>query len=75
MRSPKLELLEVQKRVKGADIQWGLFPPPSTYQIGAGGRHLKFGRETPLTNLYVRLLDEVGVQVKSFGDSTGKLDI
>lgn len=39
------------------------------------GRHLRYGRETPLTNLYMTLLDQVGVKLKSFGDSNGKLKI
>jgi hypothetical protein len=37
------------------------------------GQHLRVRRETPLTNLYVSLLDNVGVRVSSFGDSTGRL--
>ena len=38
-----------------------------------GGRHLRYGTDTPVTNLYVSLLDKLGVPVESFGDSTGKL--
>ena len=38
------------------------------------GRHVKYPKETPLTNLYVSMLDRMGVQVDSFGDSTGRLD-
>jgi hypothetical protein len=37
------------------------------------GRHVNLGENTPMTNLYVRMLDEVGVKVDSFGDSTGRL--
>lgn len=37
------------------------------------GRHLRFPRETPLTNLWLSLLDRVGVSVDAFGDSTGRL--
>lgn len=37
------------------------------------GRHVRFSRETPLTNLFLSLLDNVGVNVPSFGDSTGRL--
>lgn len=44
---------------------------------GAGtlktGRHLRFPKETPLMNLYLAMLDRVGVNVPSFGDSTGRL--
>ena len=34
------------------------------------GRHVDLG-ETPLNNLFVRMLEEVGMPGKSFGDSTG----
>ena len=40
----------------------------------AGGRHVAFpGDTTPLTNLYLTMLDKVGVPTDSLGDSTGKL--
>jgi len=38
------------------------------------GRHLKYPRNTPMTNLYLTLLDRVGVPLDRFGDSTGRLD-
>jgi hypothetical protein len=38
------------------------------------GRHLRYPKETPLTNLYLSLLDRMGVTLDSFGDSTGRLD-
>jgi hypothetical protein len=37
------------------------------------GRHLNFGHETPLNNLYVSMLDRMGVPAEKVGDSTGKL--
>jgi hypothetical protein len=41
----------------------------------AGGRHIKFpGDTTPLTNLYLTMLDKVGVPTEKLGDSTGKLN-
>lgn len=44
---------------------------------GAGtltqGQHLKFANPTPMCNLFVSMLDRVGVKTDSFGDSTGKL--
>ena len=41
----------------------------------AGGRHLKYpGDETPLTNLYLTMLDKVGVPTEKLGDSTGRLN-
>jgi hypothetical protein len=38
------------------------------------GRHVRYPRETPLTNLYLGLLDRMGAPVDAFGDSTGKLE-
>ncbi|MHC5018557.1 MAG: DUF1552 domain-containing protein [Planctomycetota bacterium] len=38
------------------------------------GRHVRYTRETPLCNLFVSLLDRVGVKTARFGDSTGPLD-
>jgi hypothetical protein len=38
------------------------------------GRHIRYRFNTPLTNLYVGLLDRVGVPTQSFGDSTGHLE-
>ncbi len=37
------------------------------------GRHVRLPKETPLTNLYVSMLDRMGVTVDRFGDSTGRL--
>ena len=37
------------------------------------GRHVDLRGEVPLSNLYVRMLNEFGVSAKSFGDSTGVL--
>jgi hypothetical protein len=37
------------------------------------GRHVELGENVPLSNLYLRMLDEFGVKQKSFGDSTGTL--
>ncbi len=40
-----------------------------------GGRHLVFpGDRTPLTNLYLTMLDKVGVPTERLGDSTGRLN-
>lgn len=38
-----------------------------------GGRHLVVPSETPMTNLYLTLLDHMGVAGDSLGDSTGRL--
>ena len=40
-----------------------------------GGRHLRFPRETPLTNLYMTVLDKVGVPSERIGDSTGAIEL
>jgi hypothetical protein len=38
------------------------------------GRHIVHKKGTPITNLYLSLLDRLGVQTESIGDSTGKLE-
>jgi len=41
----------------------------------AGGRYVVYpGDTTPLTNLYLTVLDKVGVPTEKLGDSTGKLN-
>ncbi len=37
------------------------------------GRHLRYPEETPMTNLFLSLLDRMGAPVASIGDSTGRL--
>ncbi|MBI2685664.1 MAG: DUF1552 domain-containing protein [Acidobacteria bacterium] len=37
------------------------------------GRHVRYPKETPLTNLYLSLLDHAGVKPETLGDSTGRL--
>jgi hypothetical protein len=37
------------------------------------GRHVRFTQETPLTNLYVSILERLGIAVPGFGDSNGHL--
>ncbi len=37
------------------------------------GRHVRLERETPMTNLFVSMLDRMGVKGASVGDSTGTL--
>lgn len=39
------------------------------------GSHVKFTTETPLNNLYLTMLNAVGVDQREFGDSTGKLSL
>ncbi|QJW99423.1 DUF1552 domain-containing protein [Frigoriglobus tundricola] len=38
-----------------------------------GGRHIRYAAGTPLCNLYLALLDRVGIRSDRFGDSTGPL--
>src|SRR5258705_3177260 len=35
------------------------------------GRRLRFAPETPLCNLYLSMLHRMGIEERSFGDSTG----
>ncbi len=37
-----------------------------------GGRHVKYDELTPMANLHLTLLDDVGVHVDDFADSTGR---
>ena len=39
----------------------------------SGGRHLVYETDTPMMNLGLTLLDKVGVELGSIGDSTGRL--
>ena len=38
-----------------------------------GGRHVRYDELTPLANLHLTLLDDVGVRLDEFADSTGRL--
>ncbi len=38
------------------------------------GRHLQLKDSTPMTNLYVSMLDRMGIEAERVGDSTGKLE-
>jgi hypothetical protein len=38
------------------------------------GKHLVYPKETPMTNLYLSMMDRMGVKADKFGDSTGKLE-
>ena len=38
------------------------------------GRHITYPAGTPITNLYLSLLDRMGVHQDSVGDSTGRLN-
>jgi hypothetical protein len=40
-----------------------------------GGRHLRYPKDTPMNNLHLALLEKVGVNVETFGDSTGRINI
>lgn len=40
-----------------------------------GGRHLALDKDTPVSNLFLAMLDRMGVKQERFGDSTGKLEI
>ncbi|HEY8503798.1 MAG TPA: DUF1552 domain-containing protein [Gemmataceae bacterium] len=40
-----------------------------------GGRHVRFPRETPLTNLFLTLFDVMGAPAERFGDSTGRVTL
>jgi len=37
------------------------------------GRHVDFGSDVPMSNLYLSMLDRLGVKLERFGDSTGRV--
>ena len=37
------------------------------------GRHLRYAKDTPLCNLFLSMLDRVGIKEDKFGDSTGRV--
>ncbi len=51
-----------------------------TIMLGRGGgsvvtgRRVVYRRETPMTNLFLSMMDRMGVEVENFGDSTGRLN-
>jgi hypothetical protein len=40
-----------------------------------GGRHMKVAEKTPASNLFVSLLQGAGINVETFGDCTGRVDL
>ena len=47
--------------------------------VGGGGgfrwqRHIVYPKDTPMTNLYLTLLDRMGVPAEQIGDSTGRIE-
>jgi hypothetical protein len=46
----------------------------TAFRTIATGRHLSYPIDTPMSNLLVTLLQNVGVEIDEFGDSTGALD-
>lgn len=40
----------------------------------ASGRHIAYPKDTPMTNLYLTLLDRFGVRPEAVGDSTGRIE-
>ena len=39
------------------------------------GRHIRYEKETPMANLFLSMLHQMGAPVERFGDSTGKLSL
>jgi hypothetical protein len=40
-----------------------------------GGRHVQYPKETPLANLYLRMMDMTNMPLEKFGDSTEQLNL
>lgn len=39
-----------------------------------GGQHIRYAPDTPMSNLFLSMLDRMGVREDTFGDSNGRLD-
>lgn len=40
-----------------------------------GGRHIRYPDDTPISNLYLTIMDKLGIRAGEFGDSTGRVDL
>ena len=40
-----------------------------------GDRHVRYPENTPMANLYLTLLDKMGIHLETFGDSTGRVEL
>ncbi len=40
-----------------------------------GDQHIRYAADTPIANLYVTIMEKLGIEVDRFGDSTGTLDL
>jgi hypothetical protein len=76
-------LLDNSMIVYGAGLSDGnrhLHDDLPTLIAGRGGNYIKTGRrvvyrrETPMCNLFLTMMDRMGVQMEHFGDATGKLE-
>jgi hypothetical protein len=76
-------LLDNSMIVYGAGLSDGnahLHEDLPTLVLGKGGNYFKSGRrvlarrETPMCNLFLTMMDRMGVHVEHFGDSNGRLD-
>jgi len=54
-----------------------LFRGQALYSSGAlkGGRHVRFPKDTHMSNLLLAMLDKLGARLDSFGDSTEMLSL
>ncbi len=77
-------LLDSSMIVYGAGLSDGnrhLHEDLPTLLIGRGGssvatgRRITFRKETPMANLYLTLMDRMGLHVENFGDASGRLDL
>jgi hypothetical protein len=38
------------------------------------GQHIVYPKDTPMTNMFLTMLDRMGVQAEKIGDSTGRIE-
>ena len=65
--------------MSNSDMHWHQDVPMLLAGTGsgqiAGGRHIRVPKDTPIANLYVTMLNKIGVATTRIGDSTGQLSV
>ena len=79
IRVDRIEVTDTQFKValKLSDVTMKVLGESFTPVAGLikSGRHIRYPDRTPMTNVYMTLLDKLGLPVEKLGDSTGKLDL
>ena len=71
--STQRKVLRALRRAACARVERGTYAGRGDGSLKPG-RHVIYKKGTPMTNLYLALLDRMGVQPERLGDCTGKLE-